>query len=387
MNSTTPTIIAINGSPHAGNGNTYMMLDMLRAPLLEQGFLLEIINLVEYDIKFCTGCGFCLENGGCWIDDDHHEIVSKLMAAPGVILASPVFFLQVTGQMKTFLDRSLTFGHKPRPAWKPGLAVSVSAGMGETETGNYLGLVMRTFGAFPVGSLTAISVVPGEFIGKTAVESRAGDLARDLATAIKEQRRYPATDWDLRYYHFMSTLVEGHKDSVMRDDDAHWRKHRLYDGFGTYVQQQTSRSENNQAIRNAWVSSMIETQKKQKKTQTAPQASQSLVSPQEAETCEELLRIIPLRFNKGAADGLAAIYQFEVNGAENFTAHLKIKDGTCTYQAGPAGNPSIVIKTPADVWMAIYRGEMNGQTAFMTGKYRAEGDVTLLLRLQSLFRT
>lgn len=382
-----PTIVAINGSPHAGNGNTYMMLDMLRAPLQEQGFLLEIINLVEYDIKFCAGCGFCLENGGCWIDDDHHGIVSKLMAAPGIILASPVYFLHVTAQMKAFLDRSLTFGHKPRPNWKPGLAVCVSAGMGETETGDYLGQVLRAFGAFPVGVLTAMAVVPGEFLGEEAVQARAADLARDLSTAILEQRRYPATDKDLRFYQFMSDLVKNHKDTVMRDDDAHWRKHGLYEGFEEYVQQKTIKGEHDRSIRNAWIASMVAEQKRRKETETSRATRPSpAAEPRTAGTCEELLRMMPLGFNKGAANGLTAIYQFEVSGDESFTAHLKIEDCTCTYHAGPADSPNIVIRTPADVWLAIFRGEMNGQQAFMTGKYTAEGDVTLLLRLQSLFR-
>ena len=62
----------------------------------------------------------------------------ELLEAEGIILASPVYFRHVTGQMKTFFDRSLALGHKPRPTWKPGLAISVSAGLGETDTADYL---------------------------------------------------------------------------------------------------------------------------------------------------------------------------------------------------------------------------------------------------------
>jgi putative sterol carrier protein len=44
-----------------------------------------------------------------------------------------------------------------------------------------------------------------------------------------------------------------------------------------------------------------------------------------------------------------------------------------------------VIKTPADVWLAISRGELDGQQAFMAGKYKVEGELALLLKLRALF--
>jgi hypothetical protein len=100
-----PTIVAVNGSPHAGVGNTSMMIEMLRDPLSQEGFNLEIINLCGKEIDYCYGCGFCLEKGKCWIDDDHRSIAKRLLAADGIILASPVYIFSVTAQMKTFLDR------------------------------------------------------------------------------------------------------------------------------------------------------------------------------------------------------------------------------------------------------------------------------------------
>ena len=90
-------------------------------------------------------------------------------------------------------------------------------------------------------------------------------------------------------------------------------------------------------------------------------------------------------FNPSAADRLSAIYQFEVGGEEDFVAHLQIADGKCTYIDGPAKHPNVVISTPPDVWLAISKGEMDGQQAFMSGKYKVEGDVSLLLKLGALF--
>ena len=261
------TIVAVNGSPHAGIGNTSLMIEMLRPTLAEEGFDLEVINLAGQRIEYCTACAFCMEKGGCWIDDDHRKILEKLLVADGIILASPVYFLHVTGQMKTFLDRSLALGHKPRPTWKPGLAISVSAGMGETGTADYLANALRTFGAFSIGMLTAMATQPGGFVGKEAVAARAVDLSGDLARAIKEKRRYPATDRDLRFYQFMGNLVESNKDTMMKHDYKHWQEHGFYEGFEKYIQQTRAEVPLDNPLREAWIKEMIEKQKSRKKAQ------------------------------------------------------------------------------------------------------------------------
>jgi multimeric flavodoxin WrbA/putative sterol carrier protein len=381
-----PKVVAVNGSPHAGVGNTSLMIEMLRPTLAQEGFELEVIHLADLDIQYCTGCAFCMEKGKCWIDDDHRRVTEKLFSAQGIILASPVYFLSVTGQMKTFLDRSLAFGHKPRSTWKPGLAVCVSAGMGETDVAKYLEFLLRTFGAFSVGALTSMAVPPGGFWGKEAVEARAVDLAKDLARAIKENRRYPATDRDLRFYQFMGSLVKSQKDTVMKHDFKHWQEHGFYEGFQAYIQQTPAEVSYDPEIREAWIKELIEKQKTKKKAQ-AGEGKEKVAAPGApvAQTCRELLRMMPTAFDAAAAGNLAAVYQFEVGGDENFVSHLRIAGGACTYHEGPAEKPNLIIRTPADVWLKISRGELSGQQAFMDGRYKVEGDVNLLLKMNRLF--
>ena len=60
-------VIAINGSPHEGFGNTSQMLAMLGQNLAREGLELEEIFLNQQQIGFCTGCGTCLETEGCWV--------------------------------------------------------------------------------------------------------------------------------------------------------------------------------------------------------------------------------------------------------------------------------------------------------------------------------
>lgn len=254
-------VVAVNGSPHVGIGNTDQMIQMLAAGLDRHDVDLEQVHLAGLNIGYCIGCALCLDKGKCWRHDDYGPLAEKLLAADGVVLASPVYVMQVTAQMKTFLDRSLPYGHKPRDSWKPGLAICVSAGMGETEVGDYLTRCLRIFGAFPVASFTAMAVTPGSFMGRQAVEERANSLARDLAEAMERGSRYPASDRDLLFWQFMGRLVRETKEA-MRDDFEHWNKLGLYDGFESYVKQEMAPSLGDSETRRQWVAAVIAEEKR-----------------------------------------------------------------------------------------------------------------------------
>ncbi len=110
--------------------------------------------------------------------------------------------------------------------------------------------------------------------------------------------------------------------------------------------------------------------------------------PQAARDCRELLEMMPLGFNPRAAGDLKAVMEFQVDGgpeAGGFSAHLIIGEGKCEYAEGPAEEPDLVILTPGEVWLAIARGELDGRQALMDGRYQARGELSLLLRMDSLF--
>ena len=102
--------------------------------------------------------------------------------------------------------------------------------------------------------------------------------------------------------------------------------------------------------------------------------------------CHDTIAGMPTVFNAEAAGDLSAEIQFLVNGEEPGTYYLHIETGTCSFREGEADSPSLTIKTPSEIWLAISRGEMEGQSAFMQQKYTVEGDFTLLMKLDSLFK-
>jgi putative sterol carrier protein len=90
-------------------------------------------------------------------------------------------------------------------------------------------------------------------------------------------------------------------------------------------------------------------------------------------------------FNAQIAGDLKATIQFEVTGKQTGNWFISIEDGRCTYNEGRIDSPTLTIKTPSEIWLAIGNGEMDGQQAFMEGKYTVVGDMSLLMRMKSLF--
>jgi len=103
-------------------------------------------------------------------------------------------------------------------------------------------------------------------------------------------------------------------------------------------------------------------------------------------SCKQAFDMMPTRFNKEAAKGLNAIYQFDLSGDGGGKWHVIINNDTCQVNEGPAASPSITISMTAQDYLDMLSGKLNGQMAFMTGKLRIAGDMGLALRMQSLFQ-
>jgi len=73
---------------------------------LEAGHEVEFITLKDKDLKFCKGCMVCQKLGKCVINDDANEITSKMKESDVIVWATPVYYYEMSGQMKTLIDRA-----------------------------------------------------------------------------------------------------------------------------------------------------------------------------------------------------------------------------------------------------------------------------------------
>lgn len=99
-------VLIISASPRK-SGNSDILCDRFMEGALESGNNVEKVFLADKNIGYCKGCGVCNSTHKCIQDDDMKEILDKMVNADVIVLATPVYFYSVCGQMKTFIDRTV----------------------------------------------------------------------------------------------------------------------------------------------------------------------------------------------------------------------------------------------------------------------------------------
>ncbi|MCR5013854.1 MAG: flavodoxin family protein [Bacteroidales bacterium] len=97
-------VIVISTSFRRGS-NSDMLADKFLEGAKAAGNEVEKVALVDKSIQFCKGCLACQKLGRCVINDDVNEIMEKVLKADVVVWATPIYYYEMSGQMKTMIDR------------------------------------------------------------------------------------------------------------------------------------------------------------------------------------------------------------------------------------------------------------------------------------------
>lgn len=87
-------------------GNSEALADAFKRGAVENGHNVEEISLRDKNIGFCNGCLACQSTQKCVIQDDANMIIEKMRDADVLVFATPIYFYEMCGQMKTLLDRT-----------------------------------------------------------------------------------------------------------------------------------------------------------------------------------------------------------------------------------------------------------------------------------------
>jgi multimeric flavodoxin WrbA len=99
-------VLILSGSPRKG-GNSDILCDEFMKGAREAGNEVEKIFVAAKKINYCLGCGVCNSTKKCVQKDDMAEVLEKMVAADVIVLASPVYFYSIDGQLKTVIDRTV----------------------------------------------------------------------------------------------------------------------------------------------------------------------------------------------------------------------------------------------------------------------------------------
>lgn len=107
-------VVILNGSPRS-NGNTKALVDACEAGALSAGHHVEVLDVARMEISGCRGCEYCHTRGDgvCVQDDDMGGVLVALKGAEALVLASPIYYFTLTGQLQNCIHRTYALGKLP----------------------------------------------------------------------------------------------------------------------------------------------------------------------------------------------------------------------------------------------------------------------------------
>jgi putative sterol carrier protein len=350
-------VLALNSSSRAGKGSrTQMLLEPLLAGLAEAGAEVAAHDLTDKKIRHCLGCFACWTKtpGVCAIPDDMTgELFPAWRQADLVVYGTPLYHYTVNARLKVFIERTLPFLEpfmerehgQTRHPWRfqPPPAVLVSpAGFPHDSVFDPLRAYARHL--FGPGLAAEIYRPGAESLDTPALAA----VKADILDALRQAGRELAAE------------------------------RRVAEETLARITQPLGDEEALAAMANLFWQTCIE------EGATPGELARRGVSPR-PRSLEDFVLLMTQGFNPLKAGGLEAVVQFEFSGQVEGVCHLAVRGGAATGATGPGAEPDLTVRAPWDLWLDIQEGKAEGQEAFMSGRARAEGDLSLLPRLSEVF--
>ncbi|MBP1929635.1 multimeric flavodoxin WrbA [Methanolinea mesophila] len=223
-------VLVIMGSPH--KGNTYAAAKKIEESMRRRSAVeFDYLMLSEANLSPCRGCFVCFMKGEgfCPIEDDASLILQRLEDADGVIFASPVFGMNVTGLMKTFIDRFSYVFHRPRFFEKKALLLSTTGALGQKDVIKYLDMVARIWGFEVVTGAGLITPRVGGTRWFTPEQEDELDLAgKKFLEALRRKTRRSPSFMDVIVFHAQRCSFNILAEEAPLDHE-YWKEHGWFD--------------------------------------------------------------------------------------------------------------------------------------------------------------
>jgi len=202
-------VLVINGSPHKGNCWTIFELvkEQMQKTAGEQIYF-EEVHLLKEDIPMCTGCFTCFMKGEnkCPHSEKIQKIAQKIEDSDATIILTPSYSLNVSALTKNFMDHMSYNFHRPRFFTKKMLAISTTAGAGDTFCAKYLRDVFKHWG-FNRGYMLHFKLQSaGGYVPSEKVINKCNAVAEEFCKDVLSGKVYSPTLKRVFYYNFWRAL-------------------------------------------------------------------------------------------------------------------------------------------------------------------------------------
>lgn len=183
-------ILIINGSPRKNGATAGILLKMQEIISKQKDAKAEIVHLADLNMGYCKGCGFCFQNGSCTIKDDGERLAKKIQEADGVILGSPTYASNVSGQMKVFIDRMHLV--MEQGFWgKYGIVVATGENYGNKDAANVLKRLIQYSGGTVCQSIVRNIPFSQSMENDKKLQKQIGTASQRLYESISRRKQYP----------------------------------------------------------------------------------------------------------------------------------------------------------------------------------------------------
>ncbi len=180
-------IVAIVGSPRL-KGNTNYLVDGALEEVNRMGIETEKIVIGKYDVRPCLGHDNCALLDSCLQKDDTPWILDRFRNADGVILATPVYYYNVSAQMKAFIDRNyFIYKHEQKYRARAVGLIVVAEQEGIEDTLHTLRQFADelSLSGDRVFVASGYASRPGDARSNTSLVEAAADVGRRMAESLK----------------------------------------------------------------------------------------------------------------------------------------------------------------------------------------------------------
>jgi multimeric flavodoxin WrbA len=155
--------VCIIGSPRT-NGSTATIIDKISEGMKESNIEVSRYCLGRMRINYCLGCKKCYGNDGkCIQSDDMDMIMEDLLQTDIVVIGSPSYWGDITGQLKVFFDRNTPYcdtnaNRRDIPKGIKGVSVAIRAGQSDRENIHILESIEHYYGHLGITPIGRIAV-------------------------------------------------------------------------------------------------------------------------------------------------------------------------------------------------------------------------------------
>ena len=98
----------------------------------------------------------------------------------------------------------------------------------------------------------------------------------------------------------------------------------------------------------------------------------------------DAIQLVEEKLDPEKLQGMTASYQFMLSGDEGGNFYLELESGRGAPEEGTLEDPDLTVSVDIADFLGLLKGELNPMTAFMSGKIKVEGDMTLAMKLQKV---